>query len=569
MIDITTPNDLFNLLASAKEGDTDIDRSNYRYVIYARKSTNENEGKQIRSLPDQIDYCIEYAVKNSLKVIGKPIAEAESAKESDTRPKFRQMMDDIKAGKYEGIIAWHPDRLARNMKDAGEVIDLIDREIIKDLQFCSFTFENNPSGKMLLGIMFAISKEYSDKLSANVDRGNQKSIEEGKMIARSKHGYYKDPNQLLRPDEGNFLIIKKAFRLRLENKTLEEIAEYLNNSGYTRLLKGKRVVYRWDKQKVQKMLHNPVYAGVLLHGKNIVDLTEAYDFEPAIDVKSFMKINSINDHSGLIRLANKYRRRDSVAAPLLKGMVYCDFCGEHMYPAITKKETKESKGYLYLRCDTEDCERTKRNIRAEVIMKYIYDFLDSKPFASPESYNHYKEEMKKVAHDKVVVAKSELQSKKIQLTNLNKKYSRTKDMLLDDSDQLLKDAYKGDLAKYKADIKGLESEIKALEEFIENHKVAVFTYEEFLELFEKTAQRMRKVKKMSDIDSLVRKLYLNFYLGEQNVVNSTLCSPFKELLETKVSDGGRGGTRTLTSRAHDILSVARLPIPPLAPLKVL
>src|SRR3989344_5108908 len=155
-----------------------------------------------------------------------PIEEKQSAKEPDIRPKFRKMLDDIKQGKYDGIIAWHPDRLARNMKDAGEIIDLLDKQIIKDLQFVSFTFENDTAGKMLLGMSFVLSKQYSDKIRDDVKRGIRRSIEDGKYLSKAKHGYYRDRNMMLRPDGDNFTLLKNAWQMRLQGKTQEVIAKY-------------------------------------------------------------------------------------------------------------------------------------------------------------------------------------------------------------------------------------------------------------------------------------------------------------------------------------------------------
>ena len=169
-----TPQDLTNLLKQLHGTEEVKDTSQYRYVIYARKST-ESEERQIRSLGDQVVECQKLASDRNFGIV-KVIKEAESAKEPDIRPKFREMLEEIKKGKYDGIIAWHPDRLARNMKDAGEIIDLLDKKVIKDLQFVSFTFENSTSGKMLLGIAFVLSKQYSDQLSDNVKRGIRRSI---------------------------------------------------------------------------------------------------------------------------------------------------------------------------------------------------------------------------------------------------------------------------------------------------------------------------------------------------------------------------------------------------------
>src|ERR1051326_6104049 len=66
------------------------------------------------------------------------------------RPLFNEMLDRIEAGDADGIIAWHPDRLARNAFDGGRIIDLIDQGLLKDLRFCTFWFEASAQGKLML-----------------------------------------------------------------------------------------------------------------------------------------------------------------------------------------------------------------------------------------------------------------------------------------------------------------------------------------------------------------------------------------------------------------------------------
>ena len=58
-----------------------------------------------------------------------------SAKKSGKRPLFEQMIRDFKSGKYQGLITWSPDRLSRNMKNAGEIIEMIDDNEIQELFF--------------------------------------------------------------------------------------------------------------------------------------------------------------------------------------------------------------------------------------------------------------------------------------------------------------------------------------------------------------------------------------------------------------------------------------------------
>lgn len=159
-----------------------------KYAIYARKSTDSGE-KQTRSIDDQISECKALAERLDLKVVGEPIIEEISAMKPFKRPLFKKLMKDIKEGRINGIISWHPDRLARNMIEGGMIIQAVDDGLILDLKFVSYTFTNDASGKLALGIAFSISKHYSDKLSVDVRRGMLKSLKEGKSAGQYKPGY--------------------------------------------------------------------------------------------------------------------------------------------------------------------------------------------------------------------------------------------------------------------------------------------------------------------------------------------------------------------------------------------
>lgn len=82
-----------------------------RYVMYERKSSAGTPRHKLKSLPDQIAACKEYTKAKGLLVVGEPIQESKSAKKSGNRPLFLQMLKDIENGKYDSILAWHPDRL--------------------------------------------------------------------------------------------------------------------------------------------------------------------------------------------------------------------------------------------------------------------------------------------------------------------------------------------------------------------------------------------------------------------------------------------------------------------------
>jgi site-specific DNA recombinase len=190
-----------------------------RYVIYARKSTDDPQ-KQARSIADQIRECEELAQRLNLTVVDDPIVEEISAKKPKRRPGFIKLIKRIESGEINGVIAWHPDRLARNMTEGGDLIQLIDDGKILDMQFVSFPFSNDASGKMLLGISFALSKHYSDKLSTDIRRGLISNLQEGKSAGHYKPGYYRDPNTgFYHRDKKNYDIVEKAWDMKLAGET--------------------------------------------------------------------------------------------------------------------------------------------------------------------------------------------------------------------------------------------------------------------------------------------------------------------------------------------------------------
>ena len=126
-----------------------------KFFLYARKSTDV-EDKQVLSIEAQITELREFAKRENLDVIEEFI-EKQSAK-IPGRPIFNFMMSKIEKGEANGIISWHPDRLARNSVDGGKIIYLLDCGHLDALKFPQFWFESTPQGKFMLNIAFGQSK---------------------------------------------------------------------------------------------------------------------------------------------------------------------------------------------------------------------------------------------------------------------------------------------------------------------------------------------------------------------------------------------------------------------------
>lgn len=196
-----------------------------KYAIYTRKS-QEADDRQVLSIPAQVRECESKFV--GLDVRGR-LAEARSAK-APGRQEFDRLVKDIQKGKITGIIAWHPDRLARNSVDAGLIIYLLDTGQLRDLKFCSYTFENTPEGKWMLSMVMGQAKYQVDKLSVDVNRGNREKYESGGITWKAPQGYrHNHANQTIEADPERFELVRRMWDLMLTGSyTVPQIQRIAN-----------------------------------------------------------------------------------------------------------------------------------------------------------------------------------------------------------------------------------------------------------------------------------------------------------------------------------------------------
>ena len=232
-----------------------------KFFIYTRKSTDDKD-RQVRSIADQLAELKSLALKEQLEVVD-VFVEKQTAK-IPGRPVFNEMMLRMEAGEATGILAWHPDRLARNSVDGGKIIYLVDTGIISEMKFPTFWFDPTPQGKFMLSIAFSQSKYYVDNLSENIKRGHRNKVKDGIWPQMAPLGYV-NKNREIVPDENIAPLIKKTFEAYSSGSfTLRQLRDKFNALGLKRK-SGKELAV----SNYQKLLKNPIYTGLMLYNGEI------------------------------------------------------------------------------------------------------------------------------------------------------------------------------------------------------------------------------------------------------------------------------------------------------------
>lgn len=239
-----------------------------RYVLYARKST-ESEERQVLSIDSQVKEMLQLAERDGLEVI-EIRRESHSAKESGQRPVYREILEDIRRGRFNGILTWAPDRLSRNAGDLGSVVDLMDQQLLLEIRTYGQHFKNSPNEKFLLMILCSQAKLENDNKSINVKRGLRTRVEMGLWPGPSPTGYLKEKRTdrkcevLLDPERAP--VIKKMFeKVAYEKWSGRKVYNWLKFDLNFRTAAGKKHL---SIGNIYKILDNTFYYGTFEYPRN-------------------------------------------------------------------------------------------------------------------------------------------------------------------------------------------------------------------------------------------------------------------------------------------------------------
>ena len=475
-------------------------------AIYSRKSKYTEEGESIET---QIKMCIEYA-KNILNITEYEIYEDEGFSGGNTnRPKFKQVIEDIKHHKFTHLICYRLDRISRNVADFTTTLELLNEYNVSFISIKEQFDTSSAMGRAMMNISatFAqleretIAERIKDNLRELSKTGRwlggptplgYKSIEvendDSKGKSRKKH--------ILSIDEDNSNIVTMVYDLFLKYKSFNTVSLYLENHGiYSR--KGKV----FSRQLVKQMINNPVYC---IADKKILKYfkkhgCEIYKESYIDNVKGIMPYNrrdkkgailpienwiiSIGDHPGLID-SDTWIECQNIAAEikvvasnrqctsehaLLSGLVICSHCGSGMAPRkqVCKSANGEKIMYRYYSCNLKNkagsrCDNTALN--AYDAEDYVINKIKSmtrKDILSLYLNNNEKSKIKVDNNKTIEALKEQISINEKSISTLVRKIAVLDENI--DTNKIIQESYEKEIITLSNDISELKSKIKSLE----------------------------------------------------------------------------------------------------------
>lgn len=342
------------------------DKDKIKYFAYVRKST-EGEERQALSIPAQMDKLKEIFGHLDIEFV----EDKASAFKPFNRPNFAKMLERIKKGERTGLIAWHPDRLSRNEKDAGEITYMVRHGVVADLKLATYHFENTPEGIWMLQMALSQSQYESAKKGRDVKRGLAQSAKMGFYPAPAPLGYLDDKysergKKKKLPDPDTFDLTRKMFDMMLSGEyTPQRIRNIVNETWGLRGSYGKKM----SRSGIYNLLTRSFYYGEFEYPANSGNIYVG-NHKPMITRDEYDTIQ--------IMLGRKNPQKITQREMLYRGPMTCGECGAMITAEEKVKRPKNGKvhHYTYYHCTKrKDPNCSQKSIEEKELERQIAEEL--------------------------------------------------------------------------------------------------------------------------------------------------------------------------------------------------
>lgn len=474
-----------------------IDFTKLKIGNYNRKSS-ESEDKQVLSIQSQIDEANRISSYYKLTPSVDVFQESRSAKKENKRPEFTRMMQMISSGKIDAIVCWKLDRLARNMTEGGQIIDLLSAGVIKAIITHDKVFY--PWDNVLaMAVEFGQNSQFIKDLSSNVKRGQKTKAEKGVPHGVASLGFKNDKteekgNRKWVVDQERLAKIKILLDLFLTGTySAGKLHRYAVNELKLTTVQRKRIGgCSIVLSRIYEILKDPVYAGFFYYGGQRYELDR--DLPRLITEDQHNKIKDILAKNNIPKLQTHettfsgflVSEEGAFIGQDVKYQLICDCKYKFAYrdkthcPQCERKiETLENPKYLsythYYNVKKKKAGQKYKSISEEKIKAKLGTFISENLLFSEELAvwsRQYIDELKDKEISENLFRKATAEADKAKFEH---KKLRLRDMLRDE--QITKEEYDSDLRRLQGEYANTEEPEKKIDWYSEMNQIVDLTLE--------------------------------------------------------------------------------------------
>ena len=373
----------------------------WKPALYIRLSREDGDREESNSIASQRELLTEFVDTQTDMTAPRLYTDDGCTGTDFDRPDFQRMLNDLRAGIINCVIVKDLSRFGRNYVGVGEYLEhvfpLLNVRFISVSDNVDSFVDPRSINSLIVPFKNILNDEYARDISNKVRASLDLKRRQGKFIGSfASYGYRKDPNDHSRLliDEAAAAVVRDIFDWFLAGMSVLGIAKRLNEqripnpSAYKRQ-QGMNYQHPasdnldglWPDSSVRRILHNPLYTGTMVQGKNRMKsyklhISEAVPKEEWITVEQTHEVNTT--------VSYKLFERDTRTAPtrkqvyLFSGFLRCADCGK----AMNRKQISQPYGsYHYYICSTFKKQHsgacTKHTIRSDRLEQAVLETLRS------------------------------------------------------------------------------------------------------------------------------------------------------------------------------------------------
>lgn len=330
--------------------------------VYIRVST-EDQAREGFSLGEQEEKLLQLCNFKELEVYKVYKDAGISAKDMEHRPQFQEMLQDMKAGKINYIVAYKLDRITRSVRDLEELISVLEQYNCFLLCDRDDVNTSTANGRFFVRMLTVLSQLEIEIVSERTKFGLNGAIKSGHIPGQRPFGYTKSEDKKMIVDNATRPYVEKIFDMYLEGKSFQQIANYFKeNNIYPKK--------KWRDTTIQKIIDNKIYMGDyeqykrICKQENLEPITYMNVVEPIISRAKWEECQKQKERN------QRTYTRDRIYTFFQR--LKCPSCGRIMK---CKGSGGTKRKYMYYTC--EHCHvNFNENHVEELLESFIYDLLE-------------------------------------------------------------------------------------------------------------------------------------------------------------------------------------------------